>query len=60
MATTTLKKVATDNIDDPSRLAYAAELPLEGFRPGQYVLRFVVIDRIARTSAIQQARFFIE
>jgi VWFA-related protein len=60
VATTTLKKIATDNVDDPSRVAYAAELPLEGFHSGQYVLRFVVIDRIARTSALQQARFSIE
>lgn len=60
VATTTLKKIATDNVDDPSRLAYAAELPLEGFHSGQYVLRFVAIDRIARTSAQQQARFSIE
>jgi len=60
VATTTLKKIATDNVDDSSRLAYAAELPLEGFHSGQYLLRFVVIDRIARTSALQQARFSIE
>ncbi|HXI24811.1 MAG TPA: VWA domain-containing protein [Pyrinomonadaceae bacterium] len=60
VATTTLKKIATDNAVDPSRLAYAAELPLEGFHSGQYLLRFVVIDRLARTSALQQARFSIE
>jgi hypothetical protein len=60
VATTTLKKIATDNVDDPSRLAYAAELPLKGFHSGQYLLRFVAIDRIAKTSALQQARFSIE
>ncbi len=60
LATTALRKMPTDNVDDPARVAYAAELPLEGFPSGQYLLRFVVIDRISKTSASQQARFSIE
>ena len=60
VATTTLKKVPTDGVQDLQRLSYAAELPLEGFLAGRYLLLFTAIDRIARTSASQQIRFDIE
>ena len=60
VATTTLKKIPTDNVDHPSRLSYAAELPLENLPAGQYRLRFIVIDRVSKKSATQQARFYIE
>lgn len=60
VATTPLRKVPTDNVEDPSRLSYAAELPLESLPTGQYILRFIAIDRLSRMSATQQARFYIE
>ncbi|MDX6558074.1 MAG: hypothetical protein QOF72_1123 [Blastocatellia bacterium] len=60
VATTTLKKVSSDGVDDLQRLPYAAELPLEGFPAGRYVLLFTAIDRIAKTNASQQIRFEIE
>jgi VWFA-related protein len=60
VATTTLKKVSIDGAQDLQRLPYAAELPLEGFPAGHYVLLFTAIDRIARTNASHQIRFEID
>jgi hypothetical protein len=60
VATTTLKTVPADGTQDLQRLSYAAELPLEGFPAGRYVLLFTAIDRIAKTNAVQQIRFEIQ
>jgi VWFA-related protein len=60
VATTTLKKVATDGVQDLQRLPYAAEIPLAGMPAGRYVLQLTAIDRIARTSSSQQVRFEIQ
>jgi len=60
VATTALKKVSTDGVQDLQRLPYAAELPLEGFSAGHYLLRFTAIDRNAKSSASQQVRFEIQ
>jgi hypothetical protein len=60
VATTALKKVSTDGVQDLRRLPYAAELPLEGFSAGHYLLRFTAIDRNAKSSASQQVRFEIQ
>ena len=60
VATTTLKKVPVEGVQDLQRLSYAAELPLDGFPAGRYVLLFTAIDRVARTNASQQIRFEIE
>jgi len=60
VATTTLKKVSVDGPQDLQRLPYAAELPLEEFPAGRYVLQFTAIDRIAKTNASQQIRFEIQ
>ena len=57
--TTALKRIETDGIPDPSRLPYAAEIPLQGLPLGYYRLQVIVIDRIAKTSSIQQAKFEI-
>jgi VWFA-related protein len=59
VATTTLKKVSTEGVQDLQRLPYAAEIPLEGLSAGQYILQLTAIDRIARSSASQQLRFEI-
>lgn len=58
--TTAQRKVDFSGQTDIARLAYAAELPLEGMKPGQYVLQVTVIDRIAKTSASQRTSFEIE
>jgi len=60
VATTTLKKVSVDGAQDLQRLPYAAELPLEEFPAGRYVLQFTAIDRIAKTNASQQIHFEIQ
>jgi VWFA-related protein len=60
VATTALKTVPLDGAQDRQRLSYAAELPLDGFPTGRYVLLFTAIDRIAKTNASQQIRFEIE
>lgn len=59
VATTTLKKVSTEGVADLQRLAYAAEIPLEGLPAGRYILKLTAIDRIAKSSASQQLRFEI-
>ena len=58
--TTAQRKVDFSGQTDLARLAYAAELPLEGMMPGQYILQVTVIDRIAKTSASQRTSFEIE
>jgi len=58
--TTPLRRVATEGAQDPARLSYAAEIPLDGMLPGRYVLQVTIIDRIAKTSATQHTNFEIE
>jgi Flp pilus assembly protein TadG len=60
ITTTSPRKVQTDGLADPTRLAYAAEIPLESLLPGRYVLQIKVTDRIANTIASQRADFEIE
>lgn len=55
-----LHKVSVEGIADLSRVPYAAELRLDGLRPGRYVLQVTVIDRIAKTSASQRFTFEID
>jgi VWFA-related protein len=55
-----LHKVPTEGIADLSRVPYAAELMLDGLRPGRYVLQVTVIDRIAKTSASQRFAFQVD
>jgi hypothetical protein len=58
--TTPLRKVQNDGAADLARIAYAAEIPLEGMPAGRYVLQVTAIDRIAKTSASQRVNFEIE
>lgn len=60
VTTTSPRKVQTNGLADPTRLAYAAEIPLESLLPGRYVLQIKVTDRIANTTASQRADFEIE
>ncbi|MBC7911401.1 MAG: VWA domain-containing protein [Pyrinomonadaceae bacterium] len=57
--TTTLSKVATKGVPDMTRLPYAAEISLGAIPAGRYLLQVTVIDRIAKTSAIQRVSFEI-
>ena len=43
----------------PSRIPYAAEMALDTFPAGRYVLQITVIDRAAKTSATRRARFSV-
>jgi VWFA-related protein len=58
--TTTLRKVATEQIDDLARLPYAAEIPLDNMLAGRYLLQVTAIDRVAKTSASQRINFEIQ
>ncbi|HEV2707356.1 MAG TPA: VWA domain-containing protein [Pyrinomonadaceae bacterium] len=42
---------------DPTRLPYAAEIPLSGLPPGRYVLEVTVADRNAKANAAQRVGF---
>ena len=55
-----LHKVSLEGIADLSRVPYAAELTLDGLRPGRYVLQVTIIDRIAKTSASQRFTFEVD
>jgi VWFA-related protein len=55
-----LHKIQIDAHSDPRRLPYAAELDLEGLRPGRYVLLVTVIDRVAKASASQKFGFQVD
>jgi VWFA-related protein len=45
---------------DAARLAYAAEVPLEGLPPGRYSLRVTVNDRAAKTTSTQRVSFIVK
>ncbi len=45
---------------DAARLAYAAEVPLEGLPPGRYSLRVTVNDRTAKSTATQRISFVVK
>lgn len=53
------RKLSTES-QDPTHLAYAAEIPLQEMRAGQYVLQVTAIDRIAMTSTSQRVRFEVQ
>jgi hypothetical protein len=44
----------------PARLAYAAEVPLEGLPPGRYSLRVTVNDRASKTTNVQRLSFVVK
>jgi VWFA-related protein len=58
--TAPLSKLKADDKADATRLPYMAELDLATFPAGNYVLQITAIDRAAKTSASQRARFVIE
>jgi VWFA-related protein len=58
--TAPLKKVSTEGLRDASRIPYAAEMALDTFPAGHYVLQITAIDRAAKTSATRRASFIVE
>ncbi len=52
-------KIDTAGQPDLTRIAYGEELSLSDLPRGRYLLQISVIDRIAKTSAQQQARFIV-
>ena len=58
VVTMPLSRLSTAS-QDPTHLAYAAEIPLRGMRAGQYVLQVTARDQIAQASATQSVRFEI-
>jgi VWFA-related protein len=59
VVTMPLRKLSTE-AQDLTRLAYAAEIPLQEMSAGQYVLQVTAIDRIAKTSTSQKVRFEVQ
>ena len=55
--TTALSKISTQDIQDLTRLPYAADIPLDAMPAGRYRLQVTIIDRIAKTSATQYVNF---
>jgi len=57
--TTALRKIASDQNTDLTRLPYAAEIPLDELQPGRYQLHVTVIDRVSKQSTSRQTHFDI-
>jgi VWFA-related protein len=53
------RQLSTES-QDLTHLAYAAEIPLQELKPGQYVLQVTAIDRLAKTTAAQKVRFEVK
>ena len=58
--TTPLRKVSTEGMSDLGRLPYAADISLEQFPTGRYVLLVTAIDRASQATTSQSTRFEIE
>ncbi|HEX8129572.1 MAG TPA: VWA domain-containing protein [Pyrinomonadaceae bacterium] len=58
--TSPLRKLNTAGMTDFTNLPYAAELSLTGLAPGSYALQITAIDRVSKTTAMQQAKFMVE
>jgi VWFA-related protein len=54
-----LRKVATKDVADLSRLPYVAEIPLSGLQSGQYVLVVTALDQMTKSSATQRIDFVV-
>ena len=57
VVTAPLELVRSRAANDPARLPYEAELPLDALTPGRYQLRVTAVDRIAKTTAMRQVNF---
>jgi hypothetical protein len=50
----------THELPDPQRIPYAARITLDGFTPGEYELRMVVVDRSTKITANRRVNFTVE
>ena len=57
VVTTALRRIASDQNTDVTRLPYAAEIPLGDLQPGRYQLHVTVIDRLSKQSTTRQTHF---
>jgi len=55
-----LAKMSVPQGADLQRIPYAARISLEGFNPGPYELRLVVIDRLTKATASRRVYFTVE
>jgi len=55
-----LAKMGAPQDTDLQRIPYAARISLEGFHPGPYELRLVVIDRLTKATASRRVYFTVE
>jgi hypothetical protein len=55
-----LVKVATEGIDDPGRIPYAAEISLRTLRAASYALVLTATDNATKASATERAKFVVE
>ena len=55
-----LSKMPSEPVSDVARIPYAARLSLSSFEPGEYELRTMVIDRLARITADRRINFVVE
>lgn len=60
VVTAALKKIAVEELEDLTRIPYAAEISLGGLPAGRYVLQVTAVDRVGKKSVSQQTRFEIE
>lgn len=58
--TAPLSRLKSEGAADVSRLPYLAELHLDTFPSGRYVLQITAIDRTAKTTASQRISFVVE
>ncbi len=57
---TPLMKIAVAPDTDLQRIPFAARIPLKSLAAGNYELRLMVIDRLAKANALRQVNFTIE
>lgn len=55
-----LSRMPSEPTSDIARIPYAARLNLSSFEPGEYELRTMVIDRLARITADRRINFVVE
>jgi len=59
VVTTPTKKLSTEGVSRLDRVPYAGELSLQSFPPGRYLLQISVVDRVAKTTTVEQVKLEI-
>ncbi|HKO43708.1 MAG TPA: VWA domain-containing protein [Pyrinomonadaceae bacterium] len=60
VVTSPVLKVPVDGTTDAARVSYGANVGLRQLPPGRYALEVAITDKLAKTTAMQQASFDIE